>query len=237
MMIGDDDRLLPECIATLTSLARPELSVVFSNHHLIDERGNRLVEASREHTSTYSRDQLKPGILSDPEMWVWRNAIPICSSLVRTSDARRLRFKEDLNTPEIEWFLRLAREGRAFAFTPEYLVEYRSHSQSATAAGLWGEKLAEYLLPMAVTPELEPWKRRFMSNLLPGAVTRCLLQGDTARARELLQSSYYPQNGPLANKRTLQQVCTVMPGGTGLYRLLFSLRHKGLATHRPPPVF
>lgn len=144
-----------------------------------------------------------------------------------------MHFRDDLNTPEIEYFLRLAREGAGFSFLPEYLMEYRTHPHSATTAGLWGERLAPYLLAMETDAEVEPWKRQFMAGLLPGAVTRCLLQGDAARAREFLHSPYYPASGPTGGVRATQSFCAAIPGGSALYRLLFSLRHKGLAT--PPP--
>jgi glycosyltransferase involved in cell wall biosynthesis len=236
VLIGDDDRLLPDFLEKLVTFIRPEVSVVFSNHHLIDEHGQRLVDATRQQTVTYARDQLPAGPLVNPELWVWRNAVPISSALLRMADVRRLRFKEDLNTPEIELFLRLAREGAGFVFCPEYLMEYRTHPQSATTSGLWGERLAEYLLPLETSAEVEPWKRQFMARLLPGAVTRCLLLDEAARARRFLGSHYYPTTGPGGAVRLVQRVCAVLPGGCALFRALFSLRHKGLATARPPRV-
>ncbi len=236
VLIGDDDRLLPEFLEQLAELIQPNVSVIFSNHHLIDQHGQRLEEASRQQTITYARDQLPSGRLANPEAWVWRNVVPVSSALLRTADVRRLRFKEDLNTPEIELFLRLAREGAGFVFSPEYLMEYRTHPQSATTTGLWGERLAEYLLPMETSAEVEPWKRQFMASLLPGAVTRCLLLGDAARARKYLRSPYYPVEGPGAMTRLSQRLCSHLPAGDGLYRLLFSLRHKRLVAGRPPGV-
>lgn len=233
VIIGDDDRLLPDFGEKLMGCNQPGVSLLFSNHHLMDEHGQRLEEVTRQHTVAYARDQLPAGRLVNPELWVWRNAVPISSTLLRMADVRRLRFKEDLNTPEIELFLRLAREGAGFVFCPEYLMEYRTHPQSATTAGLWGERLAEYLLPLETSAEVEPWKRQFMAGLLPGAVTRCLLQGDVARARRFLHSHYYPAGGAV---RLVQRVCSALPGGCTLFRALFSLRHKGLATAGPPRV-
>lgn len=236
VLIGDDDRLLPDFLEKLAALIQPDVSLIFSNHYIIDEQGRRLEEASRQQTVTYARDQLPAGRLIQPESWVWRNAVPITSTLMRTAEARRLRFKEDLNTPEIELFLRLARTGAGFAFRPEYLAEYRTHSQSATTAGLWGERLAEHLLPLETSADMTPWKRQFLAGLLPGAVTRCLLLGDAARARRYLQSDYFPARGPGSGVRFTQHLCARLPGGCALYRLLFSLRHKGLVTKRPPHV-
>jgi glycosyltransferase involved in cell wall biosynthesis len=236
VIIGDDDRLLPDFLTKLAELIQPDVAVVFSNHYLIDEHGQRLAEASRQQTVTYCRNQLPAGRLAHPESWVWRNVVPVSSTSMRTADVRRLRFQADLNTPEIELFLRLAREGAGFSFRPDYLMEYRTHPHSATTAGLWGERLAPYLLPLETSAEVEPWKRQFMAALLPGAVTRCLLQGEAARAREFLRSQYYPASGPGAGVRFTQRFCAAVPGGCALYRMLFALRHKGLATSRPSRV-
>ncbi|HEY1173910.1 MAG TPA: glycosyltransferase family 2 protein [Verrucomicrobiae bacterium] len=232
VLMGDDDRLCPDFLEKLVPLGQPDVSVVFANHYLIDEDGHRLLEASRQHTIDYSRDQIPAGRLVNKECWVWRNALPMCSAIVRTEDARKLRFKADLNTPEIEFFLRLACAGGGFVFHPEYLMEYRTHSQSATTAGLWGERLADYLLPLPVSAEAEPWKRQFMNGLLPGAVTRALLLGESGRARKYLDSPYYPDKGAGGAARCTQRLCAWLPGGCTLYRMLFSLRHKVLA--RPP---
>src|SRR5689334_2697010 len=40
--IGDDDRLLPNFVERLMLATRPDVNVVFSNHHLIDAEGHRL---------------------------------------------------------------------------------------------------------------------------------------------------------------------------------------------------
>ena len=63
------------------------------------------------------------------------------ASLLRTTDLQGLRFREDLNTPDVEFFIRLARQGARFIFVPEYLMEYRIHLGAVTASGLWTEEL------------------------------------------------------------------------------------------------
>ncbi len=141
--IGDDDRLLPECVSKLAELIQPDAAVVFSNHYLIDAAGQRLAAESEQNTRAYERHHLPAGRLAHVEDWVWRNAIPLCSALLRTADVRRIRFKEDLNTPELVFLLPLAQEHAGFVFRPDYLMEYRTHPQSATGSGLWGERLVD----------------------------------------------------------------------------------------------
>ena len=106
---------------------------------------------------------------------------------------QQLRFREDLNTPDAEFFIRLASLGAHFVFVPEYLMEYRVHLGAVTVGGLWSEQLVECLTPMAVRPEVERYKRQFLSPMVVNAVSRCLQQGDMERAKKFLRNKYYPR--------------------------------------------
>ena len=253
VIIGDDDRLLPAFVSNLITALQSNCQVAFANHYLIDEQGHRLEAETARHTRFYRRDRLPAGKLSAPSAVVWQNSVPMSAALMRTSDVRRLRFKEDLNTPEIEFFIRLAQEGGSFVFSPEYLSEYRVHGKSETSAGLWSEKLAKYLLPISVPHEVEPYKREFMSPLLTNAVGRCLQQGDYRSAHAFIRSEYYPRlrwtgsimsNGSTAqagdseggrSKQVstrffivgAQKVCAALPAWLGCpaYRLLYRMKH------------
>ena len=193
VIIGDDDRLLPEFVKGLIEIIPASAQVAFSNHYLIDSKGVRLEAESRQITSRYHRDKLTAGEVINPAVSVWRNSIPMSAAMVRTQVVQRLHFKEDLNTPEIEFFARLAQAGGRFFFTPEYLSEYRVHDNSATGAGLRGETLVKYLTPIAVAADVEPYKREFMASLLVNTVTRCLRQGNRELARQFLKHEYYPR--------------------------------------------
>ena len=110
---------------------------------------------------------------------------------MRTSAVRRLRFRPDINTPEIELFARLSLEGPAFVFVPEYLAEYRSHAGSETARGLTLDRLAEYLEPIDVPADVEPAKRDCLAQVVAAGVGIRLARGDVAGARRLCHSRYY----------------------------------------------
>jgi hypothetical protein len=159
---------------------------------LIDADGGRLEEDSRAYNRLYGREMLPAGVLALPEAAVWRQSVPMSASLLRTSDMQRLRFREDLNTPDAEFFIRLASLGARFVFVPEYLMEYRVHLGAVTVGGLWSEQLVECLTPMAVRPEVERYKRQFLSPMVVNAVSRCLQHGDMERARRFLRNKYYP---------------------------------------------
>lgn len=234
-IIGDDDRLLPGFVGTLAAALGPDAAVAFSNHYVIDGEGARLASESLRLTRRYGRDSLPAGPVSNAAEVVWRNSVPMSAALLRTGDVRRLRFKEDLNTPEIELFVRLAEEGARFVFVPEYLAEYRSHPQSATSAGLMSERLAERLLQIPVSPEAEGYKRRFMAPLLVSAVGRCLQQGRRGAARAFLGSEYYPRplrrgaggvSAKAAATFLVQGACAALPARVGcpVYRLVQKLK-------------
>lgn len=218
-IIGDDDRLLPEFVEKLVRVIQPAAQVAFANHYLIDDHGIQLKAESLECTRRYRRDQLPSGEIKNPAACVWRNSVPLSAALMRTEDVRRLGFKDDLNTPEIEFFARLAQEGGRFNFTPEYLSEYRTHARSATAAGLHSEQLVKYLSAIPVSAESEPSKREFMESLLLDAVSRCLQRGERETARRFMNHEYYPRlhlkwrSAPRRNEKTKSQCATQFAGG------------------------
>lgn len=231
-IIGDDDRLLPNFVETLLSRADRNSNVIFSNHYVINSQGDCLELESYQWTKKYRRDLISPGLLIQPEKWVWQNSIPISASLIRTDDARKLQFKEDLNTPEIEFFLRLAQSANShFVFVPEYLAEYRVHKKSATTAGLRIEKLVQYLLAISVTSEIEPYKRSLLSQLTINAVSRCLLQKQWQKAQEFINSKYYPRQERHLNT-LIQSFCTKLPPflGCQLYRIVHNLKQQIYST-------
>jgi SAM-dependent methyltransferase/GT2 family glycosyltransferase len=209
-LIGDDDRLLPVFAERLLAASSPALAVVFSNHFLIDSAGRRLAAASAELTRHYRRAELQPGILPDARPVVWRNSVPMSSAIVRTSELRRLGFKPDINTPELEFFARLAGEGARFSFVPEYLAEYRIHAGSETARGLSLDRLAEYLELIPVPAELEPEKRRCLAAFVAAGVGIRLARADVDGARRLRASRYYPTHLWPA-KPVLQALCLALP--------------------------
>lgn len=233
--IGDDDRLLPECVSRLLAAMKPETQLVFANHYLIESRGKRLEPESREQTRRYGRDTLPAGLLENAQAAAWQQSVALSATLMRTADMQRLRFREDLNTPDTEFFIRLAQEGARFVFVPDYLAEYRVHPGTETSSGLCSERLVECLLPIEVAPEVECYKRELLGPLLMNAVSRCLQRGERDRARKFVQSPYYPRQKPgglnghavvdafeHGMKFGLQHLCTSLPAAIGCptYRAL-----------------
>ena len=210
VIIGDDDRLLPEFAETLLATIEPGNAIAFSNHYVIDAAGLRDERRTAEFAQIYKRGRLTPGIV-DAEKCAWSNSIAISSALLRTEDVRRLRFKEDLNTPEIELFVRLASEGRPFRFVPEYLMEYRVHGDSATAGGLEVERLALRLLDVEVSVENKLEKRRFMEGIVPVAITNLLAHGMVNDARRLWESGFCAPSFRFAPRGLVTAACLMVP--------------------------
>lgn len=232
---GDDDRLLPSFCETLLQIASPESLVLFSNHYVIDTNGTRSEAESLEWTTRYRRDGLPRGKVQDAARCVWNNSVPMTASLIRSDAAKRLGIKTDLNSPEIELFARLAAEGARFDHEPAYLAEFRSHPQSASANGLFSERLVQYLESIEVPAGVEVTKRSFMEPLLRDAVDRLLRSGERDRAIELMRSRYYPHR--LTDPALLAQALAVRAPrrlGTHAYllaRRVHEARSKWLGRH------
>jgi glycosyltransferase involved in cell wall biosynthesis len=227
-IIGDDDRLLPEFVHKAVEVADRGATLVFTNHFVIDENGNRLSEKTAALSREYGRDSMSPGWVPDAEICAWRNAIPICATLMRTANIRRLRFKEDLNNPELELFVRLARENSRFYFLPEFLSEYRVHPKSETTkTGLKSDRLMDYLIDIPVRPEVEPTKADYMAPLMVNAVSRCLLAGERERARRFFSNRYYPNAERRSARGLVQAVCAFMPKVIGqvAYRAFWKVKN------------
>ncbi len=226
-LFGDDDRLLPHAIESLVKVIEPNTAMVFAKRHFIDNKGNRLEKATSVYDRSRGYDRLPPGRVANPEYWAWQQSPAIENSLIRTSDFRRLRFREDIDIPDVEPFIRLAREGGNFIFLPEYVIEYRLHTDSTTGGGFRDFcKLAEILTRLEVSPEIEPVKRRLLEGLIREGVSVSLLRGETDHARGLVSSEYYPANAWSNPKQLAMSACVVLPGKVGsyVYNVLYALK-------------
>ncbi len=202
-LFGDDDRLLPHAIESLVKALEPNTVMVFAKRYIIDATGKRLEKLTSANDRRLGFDCLPPGRVANPEYWAWRQSPTVENSLTRTSDFRRLRFREDIDMPDVELFIRFAREGGNFIFLPEYVIEYRWHSDSTTGGGFRDfSKLAEILAKLEVSPEIEPAKRQLLEGLIKEAVRISLLRGETDHARGLVSSEYYPANGLVGPEAT-----------------------------------
>lgn len=192
MILGDDDRLLPNTIGELFKGIVAGADISFSNHYLIDKEGNRLPE-SENNTKRFNRHLLQEGMVENIEKYIWLNAVPISAALIRTDILKQIGFPADMNTPEIVFFLKAAQANARFYFSEKYLVEYRVHAGSATSNGLYLEKLFECLQSFPVSSKNSIYKRQFLQHIIGGAFYRYLKIQQPAKAWKLFFNQYYPK--------------------------------------------
>jgi len=235
ILIGDDDHLLANAIETLVSAVVPEVSVVFGRRHMIDAEGRRLprfVAPENPDASFFAgwpvaQFEVPPGPLADAELWSWRQAMGVEASIIRSEVFRRVRYREDLDIPDFQFFVALAREGDKFLSVPEYVTEYRFHSNSTTGRGFVNFKeLFEDLEHRPVRAEIEPYKSKFLRMLAFRAASKALLTGDVEYVRRLLASTYYPADLRTGSKGFLIRASAALPGNLGAhaYSLLYAIR-------------
>src|SRR5262249_12710620 len=151
--------------------------VVFCNHFLIDEDGQRRPD-SEQQLAVYGRGQLSTGPVQESERMAWMNAIAPSATLVRTALVRTLKFNPDLNTPELEFYVRAAYEGASFFFDSRSLSEYRSHPGAETARGLWFDRLLFALLKVqASSPAGVAARSVQLRSVARGAALQALTAG------------------------------------------------------------
>ncbi|MBV8134988.1 MAG: glycosyltransferase family 2 protein [Deltaproteobacteria bacterium] len=235
MLIGDDDRLLPSAIENLVSAILPGVSVVFGRRYIIDAEGRRQAryvvppdpDASFFASWPYSQYEVPPGVLRDAELWAWRQAMGVEASIIKTEVFRRVRYRHDLDIPDFPFFVDLARKGDKFFFVPEHVNEYRFHPNSTTGRGfVHYRELFDYLEPLSVRPEIEPYKGKFLRMLAFRAASKALLTGDVEYVRRLLASRYYPADLRTGSKGFLIKASAALPGNLGAhaYSLLYAIR-------------
>jgi glycosyltransferase involved in cell wall biosynthesis len=179
VIMGDDDHLLPNFLFTLVPFTS-DYDVVFADHTLIDDTGREIKDAAVL-LRRYGRGSLPPGPVGNPDAVAWTNGVPPSATLVRSTLARRLLFDPDLNTPELDFFVRAAEASARFYFVPQVLAEFRVHLGSATASGLTLDKLFLKLLHLeAATPPGRAARRQQLADLAPSAATRAIRQRDEA---------------------------------------------------------
>jgi glycosyltransferase involved in cell wall biosynthesis len=242
LLIGDDDRLLPNAIQTLVSALTPDANVVFGRRYIIDAEGHRqprCVAPARPTARFFSgwpftQYEVPAGRLADAELWAWRQAMGIETSIVRTEDFRRIRFRQDRDMPDLEFFIFLARAGGEFICVPEYVTEYRFHANSKTSKGFANfREVFDDLEQLPVREEVEPYKRKLLQMLAFRAASRSLLAGHVDHARHLLGSEYYP-SVHTGIEGLIIRASAALPKAIGslayncLYRIRFGHRYRAV---------
>ena len=136
-ILNDDDAWEPEFLKTLVgSLEKhPECSLAFSDHWIISEEGNTLVEVSHENTKTYKRDLLPVGKIGNlAELVLKNNSVPLAmASVFKKHAIDSDRIVSEVRGAYDFWISCLLAENRKPAFyCPERLTRYRIHGEMET---------------------------------------------------------------------------------------------------------
>lgn len=134
-LLADDDRLLPEYVASLARplVDDPVLVATFCDHWIVSAQGTRLVKDSDDNSRQYGRSILPSGIVADPLAVALRQTMSIVFALYRASVFRQQLF--DLTcggAADVDYTIRAARLGPLY-YVAERLGEYRVHGSTATA--------------------------------------------------------------------------------------------------------
>src|SRR5438874_639667 len=91
--------------------------------------------------------------------------------------------------------------------------------------------------PIPVPPDVESDKNEFMVELLVDAVGRCLQQGDSETARQLLNEKYYPHWGRLmALRRNVGARVRTGRASQSLLRVILAGWVQSACARMPAPV-
>ena len=137
--LHDDDLWEPSFLETMVPPMQTdeEITVVFCDHHLIDEKGCLLPEATEKNSRLYHRHQLKPG-RHQPflKLAVVDQAIPlVMAAIFRKSILKGVIYSKRIGGSYDHWLAYLAaRDGQACYYLPQRMTRYRVHAGSATAS-------------------------------------------------------------------------------------------------------
>jgi glycosyltransferase involved in cell wall biosynthesis len=220
VFLGDDDLLAPTFIASAAEkIYSTKADILFTNQFFIDENGEILEEVTMSLNSNYKRDELKEGIINNTVELVFNNSVPLSASVIKKDLFAVTGFNENLNTPELPFFLMSAIDGKSFFYINKQLAYYRLHKNSETFNGLTAETLLKEIIGIHVPPEYEKLKSKYVSNTAIPAINKALLKGDVGLAKFLLRSEYYPRQ---KIAKLIQWLMCYIP--TSVLKQLFKLR-------------
>jgi hypothetical protein len=134
-LLGDDDRWDPAFLATMVQVLDqdPEVAVAFSDHWLIDERGDVLETLTNRCSRQFHRDGLRPGIHQPfDRMALLDQSLPIAASLFRRSAVMDSLQAQAGYVLDYYLFSRLALSGGAAYYVPPRLSSVRIHGGSVS---------------------------------------------------------------------------------------------------------
>lgn len=219
IVLGDDDRMLPDGLRLLAQHTSDDVDVVFANHTIITGNGEADEKLTAEMENRFGRSDLREGPLSaaEAELAAWNVSIPIAASLVRTSQFRKFRYLPHLTKGDTEFYIRMARANLRFVFTRARVSEVRYHDDRATLSIVGFGDLVMSLLdnPASEDEAVERRRRIALSRMTSPAVSDLLLHSRIDEARRVLRSPHFNR---FRAKSFFQVLCgRLLPASLGVF--------------------
>lgn len=137
--LNDDDFWEPEFLAKTFAAAQLSEHIVcaFSDHWMVDEKGERLAARTDENSNQFRRTSLKAGVIPrcDTVALFVDNVVPLAmASLIRKDAIDVNDYPEVVGGSYDRWIvLKLVESGGDFFYCAERLTNYRIHSGMVTA--------------------------------------------------------------------------------------------------------
>jgi GT2 family glycosyltransferase len=193
-MPGDDDLISFDFLDRMLKYDDLEADLIFCNQNFIDDQSNLMHDFTIKQNIRYKRNLLKEGNVNNPIAVVLHNSVPMSASLIRRSWFDKFSFDNSINTPELEFFLKIAISGGRFFYLNESLASFRIHSASATNSGLTIHKYLSNIMDINVPNEFIELKTNLVSNAIIPGINIAIKKGDVLTAKKLFYSTYYPKN-------------------------------------------
>ncbi len=193
----DDDGLTPEFLAKTVAVLdhHPEVDFVCSDHWVINSKGKRDLEATKENSAKWGKDNLQAGIIPDLMRETFqKQSLQVGSTLFRHSCLQEIDYMrpEADGCEDFDLLVRLALAGKKGYFLPELLMEYRFHGQQTSLRqNLHFLKAKVFCIDSYRFPDLELEKDRQykLAGTQQALGLRLIESGEAAAGRKLLQEA------------------------------------------------
>lgn len=215
-VIHDDDFYLEGCGRIFRcALQESDFDFFFSDHLICSNNGVLLIDESKDNSNKYNRSLLIRGHVSNPLEAVLLSQVCMDGWFARRELVQSVQV--DSRWPEYvdtQYLVQFALNSQKWFYEKESTFVYRLSAVGLTSSGIKVQELYEYYFNLYLEKEKYKMIRdRKLTEFAPVAVTRWLQIGETDKARECLQSRYYPVPKTIRGiiKYVLQSVWSFFP--------------------------
>jgi hypothetical protein len=221
-ILNHDDLWEEEFLGRMVAALRMDagLTLAFCDHHLVDEAGNRLAEATDANTRKWQRDLLRRGSYRPFPELVVRQSIPMAMGAVFRKSALPREWPDGVGPAYDLWLAyALCATGGGAYYCPDRLTSWRVHRGSLSATGglAWSTGSAQCWREMAGAPlfsGLRPAIKTKLATACTRAAMYCLRDGDGPASRHFARQAWLARKTRLRSLAALGLSC--LPPGVAL---------------------